>query len=566
MVGSETTFSPAKYEQVWPGSWRDWQILGLLLVLALAMRMWAVWHTEVPARDSIGFIRYALRLEKENWADVLKSNDQHPGYPAAVLLISGPVRWASGGVTCESMQLSAQLASSLAGLLLVLPMFFLGKELFSRTVGFWAALLFQCMPGSGSVLSDAVSDPLFLCLAAAALLFAVRGTRGCALWPFALCGLFTGLAYLVRPEGALVVVAATCVLIGMQLVPRWRRSAKAMFGCLGVMIAGALIAGSPFFLVTHTFSTKPSASMLTSPLQTSTTSNSQADDVCGSGGLLFAVHLDKHAPLNQRMFLGIKAIGVELAHAFLWVAWLPAVLGLWWCRDRYRTVPGSWVVLVLFTLHTGLVWLLAVRVGYVSDRHILLLVLCSLFQAVAVAIQTPFRLAQNKALSRLVQAIRSDAGTGAPRLSRLWRWTTRSASAWALLLLFGFAGLGLSRTTRPLHNNRAGQHEAGMWLETHAQPADVIVDDHAWAHFYAGRVFREGIPEPVPPGHRPATYVVYTKPNEERHGAASPRAYNRTDLIEHGGQVVFQWPQTVAQDRAAVVIYRLDKPFRPSQK
>jgi hypothetical protein len=132
-----------------------------------------------------------------------------------------------------------------------------------------------------------------------------------------------------------------------------------------------------------------------------------------------------------------------------------------------------------------------------------------------------------------------------------------------VLLLFGFTGMGLARTMRPLHNNRAGQHEAGKWLATHTEPADVIVDDHSWAHFYAGRVFREGIQVPIPPGYRPATYVVYTKPNEDRHGAATPRVYTKTDLVEHGGQAVFQWPPAEPQDRAAVVIYRLEKPFRP---
>src|SRR5262245_58802169 len=41
--------------------WRDWQWLLLLLVLVIPLRGWLLFNTEVAARDSIGFIRYALR-------------------------------------------------------------------------------------------------------------------------------------------------------------------------------------------------------------------------------------------------------------------------------------------------------------------------------------------------------------------------------------------------------------------------------------------------------------------------------------------------------------------------
>jgi hypothetical protein len=318
----------------------------------------------------------------------------------------------------------------------------------------------------------------------------------------------------------------------------------------------ALIAGSPFFLVTHTFTTKPSGQLLAGPLHAAATLPTEIEEQSSGTGPLFAVHLDRQAPLRNRMVLGAKAIGVELAHAFLWVGWLPALLGLWWCRERYRTVPGTWLLLVLFLMHMGLVWLLAVRVGYVSDRHVLLLVLCCLFQAVAVAIQIPFRVG---AWIRTRQPL-------ALQTSKLggWRPVLFSTSSWALMLLLVFAGMSLSRTLKPLHANRAGQHQAGEWLKTHTEPVDVIFDDHCWAHYYAGRVFREGLKDSAPPGYTPAIYVVYTKGNDERHGPANPRDYNRQDLIQRNGQVVYRWPEAATRDEAAaVLIYRLSEPLPP---
>ena len=42
---------------------QDWRWLAMLLVLVLPLRAWLFVNTEVAARDSIGFIRYALQLE-----------------------------------------------------------------------------------------------------------------------------------------------------------------------------------------------------------------------------------------------------------------------------------------------------------------------------------------------------------------------------------------------------------------------------------------------------------------------------------------------------------------------
>src|SRR5436309_1437020 len=103
------------------GRWSDLRLLAVLLVAALAVRAWLLGHTEVAARDSIGYIRYALQFEEQDWRTVIRHNHQHPGYPLTVLTVSIPVRALCGGTTAEAMQLSAQLASALAAVLLVRP-------------------------------------------------------------------------------------------------------------------------------------------------------------------------------------------------------------------------------------------------------------------------------------------------------------------------------------------------------------------------------------------------------------------------------------------------------------
>src|SRR5262245_45329967 len=189
----------------WSDHKKDWLCILLLFSLIVPFRAWLVYNTEVPARDSVGFVRYALHFEQFSWGDVLRRHHQHPGYPVAVWLVSMPVR-ALIGTTPESMQVSAQLASSLAAVLLLVPMYLIGKRLFNRQVGFWSALWFQLLPVCAHHLSDGISESTFLLFVAWAVYHLLVAFDRFTPSRFAVAGSFAGLAYLTRPEGALVLV------------------------------------------------------------------------------------------------------------------------------------------------------------------------------------------------------------------------------------------------------------------------------------------------------------------------------------------------------------------------
>ena len=52
----------------------------LLIAIGFGLHAWVIARTEVAARDSIGFIRTALRFENEPWIEVVRSSEQPPGY------------------------------------------------------------------------------------------------------------------------------------------------------------------------------------------------------------------------------------------------------------------------------------------------------------------------------------------------------------------------------------------------------------------------------------------------------------------------------------------------------
>src|SRR5262245_25827279 len=161
-----------------PGArWGHWRWLLLLVVIAAGLRAWQITHTEVATRDSIAYTRYAWRLGVEPFAEVAKTSQHHPGYPVLIHLASVPVRHFVPDDLPRAMQLSAQLVSCLAGVLLVVPMYFFGCELFDRRVSFWATLLFQVLPASARLMPDGLTEPVFLLLGMTSLFASVRAIR-----------------------------------------------------------------------------------------------------------------------------------------------------------------------------------------------------------------------------------------------------------------------------------------------------------------------------------------------------------------------------------------------------
>jgi hypothetical protein len=539
------------------GRWRDLGLVALLLALALGVRGWLMTHTEVLARDSIGFIRYALEFQTDDWRKVLRNNHQHPGYPLTVLAVSVAVRGCVDAPHVELMTLSAQLASNLASVLLVIPMFYLGKLLFHRGAGFGAAAMFQCLPVCAHILSDGLSEPLFLLLTSSALVFAVLAMRGSSPWRFGLCGTLAGLAFLTRPEGLLVVAATLLVLLALQRSKAHRRSWRQVLVCGGSLTAAALLMSSPYTLVTHHLTNKPSGNQIFGkdlPELEKFDPALQKPQACAGRPLMastLAVVLNLQDNWGKRFLAAVWYLSRELVKCFHYVAWLPALLGMWWYRRQARQVPGMWVLLVLCATLALVLCRLAVVVGYMSDRHLLLLVMCGTYAAAAAEWELPARL--RTWLTR--QAWSGGALSPVPH--------TAATAALAVLLLAGTIASALPKTLDTLHGNRAGHHAAGLWLAEHAAAADIIDDEHCWAHYYAGRVFLEMQATIRPQGYQPVRYVVIGRRDHD-----ITQTFNRLQpvseekLSAQGGQIVYHWPAQGPVAEAAVVVYAVGLPRR----
>lgn len=516
------------------GPSRDLALVLALVAFSAAIHAWLICHTEVTARDSIGFIRHAWELRHHPWREVLQDNPHPPLYPLTVLGMSSLVGRLAPGTELETMQLGVQLASSLAAVLLVIPTYFLGRNLFNPRVGFWAAVLFQCLPVGARVLADGLSDPLYLLFITTGLLLAERTFRTNSLPRFIGCGIFSGLAYLTRPEGVLLLGASGLVLFGMQMVPGWRRPWKKTFVLATGMTAAALVISVPYMTVIGGFSNKTTTKQILSVTHAETCPARPGP----MRGPLLAVWLDgyENARWLRRLGWSLKAVGLEVVRGFYYVAWVPALLGLWWCWDPFRKTPGAWVMLVLCLAQVLVLCRVAMVAGYVADRHVLILVLCGLFGAVAAMQELP------RKLSEL---------SGRPGWAEI-SWLPA-------VFLLGLILASLPKTLQPLHTNRAGHHAAGLWLADHAKLNEYIVDPYCWAKHYAGRTFMDDANQTDLSAPEYHFYIVRERRPDRREHAHLPTIPEK-EIIASGGKIVYHWPEQQSEEKADVVVYRVPLP------
>jgi hypothetical protein len=525
---------------------RDLALLGLLLLAATGMRAWHLTRTEVLARDSIGYIRNAWQFQHHGFLATLRDpkREQQPGYPLTVVAVSHAVRPFVAGPETAVMQLSAQLASSLASVLLVIPTFYLGRALFHRGAGFWGSLFFQCLPASGRLFADGLSEGVFFLIAATALLGAVRAFRAHSPAWFVVTGLCGGLAYVVRPEGALIVAATGAVLVVVQCV-RSRRAPWPRFLVCGLgLSAAALLTVGPLVAITGSLTAKHSENNLKEDLKglfgdaippslIAALGRGGAD---GSPEPLFAAWLG--GPDTHPSAWACRALALEFAKAFHYVLWLPMLLGLWWFRDRFRLLPGAWVLLLVSLAILALMWRIAAIFGYVSDRHLLLPVLSGSYWAVAAAPKIASGLA---------------ALFGRLPLARLGQRLPAAASpAWPAVLLAALVASTLPKTLEPLHVNRSGFRSAGLWIAETARPWDDVLDPYGWSHFYAGKEFLDGQPPPPPDGEQKVCYVVLEEVGRQH--SRLPEIRRATDLAARG-HPVWSWEGRRGKERVEVIVY-----------
>ncbi len=497
MVPRMTPAPPAAPPPPPSGSDR-WRLL-VLLAVAAAVHWWVVANTCVTARDSIGFARYALALgdSTRSRSNVLREQAHPPGYPLAVLVVSRLIP--THGPLTEHMLLAAQVASSVAGVLIVIPVYRLGRRLFSPAAGFWSAMLLQFLPVFARDTADGLSDGLFLFFAVSAISCRVRAIDRTRAWPWLLaCGLLSGLAYLVRPEGVLVPLAAVATLL-----PRVRRAGFARTaGAVAALAIGFATPAAPYMAVIGDFTNKRA-------MKDDAKEEVREDARAPAGGPVFA----ETVPDPRAVWTGLITAKEWWKVGHYGVA-IYAVIGLAMTVRRVWREPRFWLPVLYAVGQLAVVLVLGFRKGYVSERHLL----------PVVTVGVLFAAGGMPAWFALWAGLADRVGlTGLGRVTRgeWWPWVLCAVGV-------GFGSVPVLNTR--LHEDRLGHKTAGEELRQaiDALPDDqkkgvVVIDHYQWCQFFSGEATTAIKPDP-PEADQRVVFVVL----EFKYGEPESPDFNST--------------------------------------
>ncbi len=424
----------------------------LLLAAAVAILLgWLVAHTDILFADGLRYIAQARAHGLRPAGDGLKKAIDHPVYPLAIAAVHPLV----GGDGPEDWQRAAQIASVIAGVLLIIPVYLVSRELFGDACAVPACVLFYLVPLTGHVFADTLSESTFLLFWMwglwASLRFLKSGGIG---WVLIVVGC-SALAYLTRPEGLLLPAALLAALI---LSPRWvaRGLGRRGLWALGVLVVGSACLVGPYVALKGGLGTKPSIARL---LGTAPRSS--------AGAVERLRPLDPGQSEATTYLLAGRAVLRALGESMTWPLLTLAILGLLGVRPRDAAarqwrmlgVIGVASILALMRLHaTG---------GYCSARHAMIL---SLILLPAAAFGLDWLIGWGLVFAKNWVPDR-------PPLKRL---------SWGVVLLF-FAVINGSEILAPVNQGMDGYRQAGDWLAAHSSDQSHVVDVTGWSQFYGRR-------------------------------------------------------------------------------
>ncbi|NBY01581.1 MAG: hypothetical protein EBQ87_06315 [Planctomycetes bacterium] len=521
-------------------------ILFVLMILVVGLRAWQITHTEVAARDSIGFIRYAWLLENsDDWNAVIKDAQQHPGFPLAIHLVSKPVRYFVGSDLPFAYQLSSQLVSSFFSVLLVLPLFYLAFEIFNIKVAIWSVLLFEFLPAISKVLGDGLSEGMFLFFASCALACILVAFKTGRLTTWFLAGLFSACAYLVRPEGMIIVFACFVVMLGNILLGKFNDSKskmKMVTGLAGVML-GFLMLALPFMMTIGKLTTKPTGQKILEKIAVLPMETDNRLALLDAPELMVGIF--DQAPLfaswwegedkspTARLMWSFMVLGDSYLKGLNYLGCAFALVGMFMMpRDRWLK-PGVLVVVLTFFVLNVAFYRVALVMGYLSERHAMLALML-------VVVWTAYG-----------GVVLGDVVVLFFKESWLRGVLNRMNNVSVLLILLLMPSVYKSMET--LHYNREGFKQVGKWLAINCKEGDSVEDAFCWSHFYAGKVFLEGKSDLVASNPR-VKYVVVERSSNPH---LRLQTQDEESLKAQKGKVVYDWPCRRKGVNSTVLVYEV---------
>lgn len=423
--------------------------ISILLITALCIGIYLISTTVLIARDGVVFIEYAKDLEIEPVQTMIQK-DQHPGYPAMILVIHKAIRLLSESESLFSWIYSAQSIALLFRLLTITVLYFIGRNLVGSRFSFWAILILIFLPKPAWYGSDALSDWPHLFFLATGMLLLIRASTNRRWWLFGFAGLTAGAGYLIRPECAQVIVYG-CLWLGLQLfwAKRTLDKPKTVLA-LVLLLVGFLVATGPYMRLKGAVFPKKHVGEFAVNTQISQVVPSQRQLVSNTAGII-----------PSDIAGAFKELLENIGETLMWF-FVPALLiGIHkWLKKLKWHKPETFFIIALIVLNVPVMIWLYCKHGYMDVRHTLPLVVFMIFY-VPIGICTLGDLLDEKFFKK--------AGSG-----------------FAVVLVTGIV-ICSPKLIRPMHYDKMIFHKAARWLAENTQDNDLVAVPDLRISFYAQR-------------------------------------------------------------------------------
>ncbi|HVX14790.1 MAG TPA: hypothetical protein VHC22_26610 [Pirellulales bacterium] len=530
--------------------------VGGLVLLACLIQVWTIARAVVPAQDCVRYLIVAQSFERDGFAATMRVQPEQPLFPWFGWLVHRTLV-AAGAIDVENWAICLQLAAAIPLVGSVTPVHALFRRLHGEKAALVGAALYCLLGGIARLGADGLSDSTHLALVCTALWAATRyfcvprpsASYASPLW-LSLCGGLTGLALTSRGESLVLPAALIAALAWLQIArghrQNWIAAARAV-ACYSCGLAALLV---PYLVGCGAGTADAALSRLTgrggaaeaAPLNSFVAGIEPAAveprwELAGTGRLVFG----KKDTSTTSRFQGYLAAAARLFHELAqtmhyWLGVL-ALIGLAAAR-RTLVMPLDRFMQCLCAALVAAGLFVAARAGYLSTRHMLLLVVLGVGWAGAGALVVATWLA--------AVLPRSVLGAAWPRSAMPLRMVLPVAMPLCVVLLCS------ADCFAPLHASRGAHREAARWLTENADRSVAVLDSRGWTALYTGRkTYRYEAAQAA--FSDPALAFVVVEQAEL--AADSRRSETMRLLMSHAGEPVARFA-AAGSDKHSVVIHR----------
>jgi len=184
--------------------YKDLVLMVLLLSAALAVRIYSFKFFDVIPTDGTSYVETARAIGRGE----ISGLGVYGFYPVLIWIVNFFV---SDG------ELAGRLVSLIFGSMLVIPLYLLGKDIFSRSVALSACLVAIVWPPLVNSSCQVITQSTHATLQLTGVYFVWRAFRGQRISDGCLAGFFFGLTFLTRPEGLLLFFTAPLAFLYYRL-------------------------------------------------------------------------------------------------------------------------------------------------------------------------------------------------------------------------------------------------------------------------------------------------------------------------------------------------------------